>query len=361
MSYKPNFNDPRVIKRIKKAIGFTNSFLSDVKPRGWSTRYIDKFFGQHQHELAIYLRAKLLICTNDRYSKDSGVCKEYIKNQLGITELLSSIEQTTIYPSVSQVPNICVSQVTKEFLKQEYSSELDSKDFKYDDKSSRLWHNLQRVRKPIKQEIFRDYGLKYNYDIQCCAPTLIHQHSQMMQDPMDLYLEYLTKYLNNTKEVRTQIATEAEITYEQAKEIINALLMGAKLGNNQDSDIYKLLNGDKAKIEFLKQHEYLQGLRNDIKTCWNYIRPTLSKRTIITKNNTTRTLPISNKQKANVYFDLERKVLDASRTYLDNTNNKYFLEHDGFVCGNEVNKEELCQWVYMNTGFKIKLDNKVLP
>jgi hypothetical protein len=357
MSYKPNFNDPRVVKRIKKAIGFTNGFLSDIKPRGWSTRYIDKFFGHQGNDLSIYLRSKLLICTNDRYSKDSGICKEYIKNSNGIIELSKYI----LHPSVIQVsdPIICVVQLSKDFIKEEYKKELTSKKFTYEDKSNRLWHDLQRVRTPLRQEIFRDINLKHQYDIESCAITLIHQHSQMLDDPMDLYLFNLRRYLKERKQVRTELANEAEITYEQSKEIINALLMGAQLGHNQDSDIYKMLNGDVAQIEFLKQHQYLRGLRDDIKTCWDYIKVTISPRYITDKNNKQRKLPISNKQKAYLYFDLERKVLNVIRDYLDRTNNKHFLEHDGFTCEKEIDVEELSKWVKINTGFNINLDHKV--
>jgi hypothetical protein len=134
--------------------------------------------------------------------------------------------------------------------------------------------------------------------------------------------------------------------------------MGAQLGHNKDSDIYKMLNGDKARIDFLKQYEYLQQLRDDIKTCWDYIKPMLPVTYITDKNNKQRKLPISNKQKAGVYFDLERKVLNSIRDYLDNTNNKYFLEHDGFVCEREINKEDMSNWVYINTGYEIQLDYK---
>lgn len=378
--YTPNLKDPRTQKRVKRAIAFCNAFLSDTKPRGWSTRYIDKYFGQQQHDLSKWLRDKLLICTNDRWAKDSGICKEYIKNQIGMDALLKQINSYPIVSqvrsnsiNVSQIPNInsiSVLQVTKDLINEEFGHELKSKKFAYEDKANRLWHDLQRVKKEYKQEIFIENGLTYQYDIECCAPTLIHQYSQQIpqiihnnkwvQGPMDLYLFALRRYLQDRKEVRNQIATEAEITYEQAKEIINALLMGAQLGLNKDSDIYKLLNGDKARIEFLKQHEYLKQLRDDIKICWDYIKPTLPKRSVLTKSGKQRMLPISNKQKAYVYFDLERRVLNASRDYLDRTNNKYFLEHDGFVCQKEINKDELSKWVYINTGFDIKLDKKLL-
>ena len=377
-TYQPNFNDPRIQKRIKRAIAFTNAFVSDTKPRGWSTRYIDKFFGQSQHDLSIWLRTKLLTCTNERYAKDSGICKQYIKNTTGLNELVCSLKTHNSYPSVSQVQNdkdctsntISVSQVTTDFIKDEFHQELTTKCFVYEDKSGRLWHDLQRVRREYKQTIFSETGLKYQYDVECCAPTLIHQYSQTIpeviydgkwiQGPMDLYLFALRKYLSDRKQVRMELAEKADITYEEAKEIINALLMGAQLGHNKDSDIYKMLKGDKARIDFLKQDDFLVQLREDIKTCWDYIKPTLPVTVILDKNKKERRKPISSKQKAGVYFDLERQVLNSVRDFMDRSDIKYFLEHDGWVCDKELDMKKLNKWIENSTGFVIQLDNTIL-
>lgn len=385
MSYNPNINDPRTKRRIKKALGFVGSHLSDIKPHQWSTRYIDKYFGQQQNELSIWLRNKLLICTNERYSKDQHFCKEYIKNSTGYNNLVSLIDLTHSYPSVLQVGksvsttsvlqvqntlSTSVSQVPIDFINEEYGEELKSKNFKYEDKSNRLWHPLQRVRKELKRTIFAQNDLIYQYDIECCAPTLIHQYSQQIpeimdnnqyiQGPMDLYLFALRRYLKDRVEVRNQLANETEITYTESKTIINALLMGAQLGNNSDSDIYQILNGDKARIEFLKQNDYIKQLREDIKICWEYIKPTMTRKQIVTKKGNKRMLPLSSKQKAGLYFQLERKVLESVKTYMDKTNNQYFLEHDGFACKNPIDLDAISKWIYNDTQFVIQLAKEQL-
>lgn len=385
MSYNPNINDPRTKRRIKKALGFVGSHLSDTKPHQWSTRYIDKYLGQQKEDLSKWLRNKLLICTNERYSKDQHFCKEYIKNSTGYNNLVSLLDSTTSYPSVSEVTlasyttsvsevqntlSTSVLQVPIDFLNEEYKDELKTKNFKYEDKSNRLWHPLQRVRKELKRTIFAQNDLIYQYDIECCAPTLIHQYSQQIpeiidnkqyiQGPMDLYLFALRKYLKDRTEVRNQLASEAEITYSESKTIINALLMGAQLGNNSDSDIYQILNGDKARIEFLKQNDYIKQLREDIKICWEYIKPTMTRKQITTKKGHKRILPLSSKQKAGLYFQLERKVLDSVKTYMDETNNQYFLEHDGFVCKNPIDLDAISEWIYNDTQFVIQLAKEQL-
>ena len=169
-----------------------------------------------------------------------------------------------------------------------------------------------------------------------------------------------SKYLKDRTEVRNQLASETEITYSEAKTIINALLMGAQLGNNSDSDIYQILNGDKARIEFLKQNDYIKQLREDIKICWEYIKPTMTRKQITTKKGHKRILPLSSNQKAGLYFQLERKVLNSVKTYMDKTNNQYFLEHDGFVCKNLINLDAISDWIYNDTQFVIQLAKEQL-
>ena len=365
MSYEPNYNDPRVRKRIKKALGFVGSCFSETKPKGWSTRYIDKYLGHQKENLSKYLRSNLLICINDRYNKDTGLCKKYIKNSTGYNLIRSSLNNISLYYSVSEVGEIT------DWVKDEYKTELTTMSFKYEDKSNRLWHPLQRVRKQYKKIVFSEVGLKYQYDIQCCAPTLIHQYSQKIpeiitdnkyiQGPMDLYLFALRSYLQDRKLIRTQLATEAEMSEDHIKVIINALLAGAQLSNNKKSDIYKLLDGDIAQIEYLKQHPYIIQLRSDIKTCWDYLKPTIYRRSIINKNNKKQVLPISSKQKANTYFELERLVLESVVEFMKQSGDiQYFLEHDGWVCNKELDKELLIKWIKDKTGYDIQLDVVVL-
>lgn len=365
MCYEPNYNDPSVRKRIRKALGFVGSCLSETEPHAWSTRYIDKHLGHQKENLSKYLRFNLLSCVSDRYSKDTGVCKKYIKNKTGYDLVNNLLNNITQYPSVSEVGLI------QDWVKTEYKNELSTLDFTYDDKSHRLWHPLQRVKKQYKKEVFTEVGLKYQYDIECCAPTLIHQFSQKIpeilqdnkyiQGPMDLYLFALRSYLKDRKSIRTMLATEAEIPEGHIKVIINALLAGAHLTNNKDSDIYKLLGGDKARIEYLKQHPYLLELRSDIKTCWDYIKQVLPRRSVVNKNNKTQMLPISSKQKANTYFQLERLVLEQVVDFMKQSGDiQYFLEHDGWVCNKQLNEELLIKWIKDKTGYDIQLDMVVL-
>ena len=375
MSYTPNFNDPRVKKRIKKAMGFAIACFNVDKERTWSTRYIDKYFGISSNPLSKYLRERLLICTDQHYSSLTHTAKKYKLNQSGIEFLQACI---------TGVMNTNVLQVQKqgiEWAKEEFHEELSTRVFKYTNKSNRNWHPLQRVRREIKRQVFADSNLRYQYDIQCCAPRLLLQYSQQipeildtntlvgpqnkkralwLQGPMDLWLPNIEAYLKNRTELRNELAQRAEIAPDVAKEIINALFAGARLGLHEDSDIYQLLEGDIARIHYLKQDPFISGLRNEIKIMWEYIQPVMPKRTITTKTGQVKRLGITSKQKWNLYFALEMKVLTAITDYLTETNNKFFTEHDGCSCEREVNQIDLIIFVRTKTGFDIKLDLEIL-
>ena len=366
MTYTPNFNDPRVRSRCQRAIGFVCGVMSETKSHSWSTRYIDKYFGISSNALSKYLRETLLIVTDDTYSFNipgqRGICKKYILNKAGLNSLRENLLITNIqlYPIVLQV------------AEDDHLGELNSGNFTYNDQSNRLWHPLQRYRKEIRTNILADHGYKHQYDISTCAPQLIHQYSQQIperlapegkrakikwqQGPMDLYLFALRRYLNDKEQVRSEIALQLQLPIPAVKEVINALFAGAVISENKDSDIYQILLGDIARIKWLKQDQYIQELVNDIKTCWEYIRPTMPMRTKKTSKGFDKRLAITSKQKWHLYFELERRVIDSVRTYLDLRSIKYFLIHDGWSCDREIDRDELNEFVRDQTDFDLSFD-----
>ena len=356
MSYQPNFDDPRVQRRIQRAIGFASGVMSATRSQAWSTRYIDKWFGVQSNPLSGYLRQQLLIVTDDHWNKDTGKCKEYLLSQSGVNFLLAQLDQdnTQLYPIVLQV------------AQQEYQQELESGSFAYNDQSQRLWHPLQNFRRDVKTQVLESAGYDYHYDIECCAFNLIHQHSQRIpevvvngrwqQGPMDLYLFALREYIRDRTRIRESLAHEAEIDPNTIKRMINALLAGAKLSTNPTTEIYQLLAGDHAKIKFLQQHEYLTRLRADIKTCWDYIKPTLPRRSRTQVSGQERMIAISSRQKWGVYFDLERQVLNEVREFLCECDNRHFLEHDGWSCEHEIDQTSLSHRILERTGFRVNFE-----
>jgi len=377
--YTPNFDDKRVKARIKQALGFSLGVLSPTKSHQWSTRYIDKFFGSQRNELSKYLRSKLLITTCETFMFGSkSKCKEYILNESGVRYLKERLnlfersENTEKNTTQQYIPYCSGSQdinteLVKDAYKSKFNKELTQLDFTYNDKSSRYWHPLQNVRSDYRREILSDAGLQFQYDIQSCAPTLLLRHAQQLVDvfdsngkwkagPMDLWLHAYQSYLKNRKGVRKMIARDLDIPEDTAKRIINALFAGAQIApNNPDTDINKLLIGDKARIMCLAQHHYIIALRRDIKIVWEYIEKTLPQ-VYSNKSGKPRKIALSSKRKWGVYFDLERRVINSVRDYLTESGNKCFLEHDGWTCKNELDITEVERHVLETTGLKIKLE-----
>ena len=376
MSYKPKISDPRVLKRIRHAYGFTKGCISPTKSHSWAKVVIDKYYGRSNNELGNYLRNTLLICTSDRYNKDTGETKQYKSNQQGldyIKQLIigqtseeftqwvqkngykkNMISLTTTTPSVQLLfDHYCVNK----FVEEEYGEELQTLDFNYTDKSNRLWHPIQNIKKNYKKSIFASHHLNYQYDIDSCAPTLLHQYSHKLD--MDLYLFALRSYLKDKTMIRNELAKQLDISPKVIKIIINALFCGARIGLG-DFAISKLLDNDKAKIQWLKQDPYVTELRSDIKTMWSYIEPSMARATKTTKSGKERKVPLSSKKKWQLYFELERQVLNEVQNYLRLTKNRYFLEHDGWATEYQINEHELNEHIKNTLGFDVKFKMEVL-
>lgn len=375
MTYTPNLKDPRILKRIQTAYGFARGVLSSTESHSWSTRYIDKYFGQQQNQLSKWLREQLLVCTSDRYNKDAGKTKEYKLNESGANYIREVIKGNTLVTCEEWIQNnpkedldilygpeqrTYDEHAVAMWIQKEFGSELESGNFNYDDKSGRLWHPMQSVRRCFKKRILAEHNLTYHYDIQCAAPTLIHQHAQKQEERMDLYLFALRRYLSDRNQVRTELAKAIEVDMKTVKVLINALFCGARLGNNPEFALSQLLGNDSAKIAYLKENEFITQLRDDIKTCWTYIEPSMSRTSIVDKNSRTRMLPVSSKQKWARYFDLERTILNHVIDYMKQRDYSYFLEHDGWACSNKLDVNDLSDYVYNSSGYRVIFESELV-
>jgi hypothetical protein len=342
MDYTPNFNDSRVQARIKQAIKFAQSFLREDKPQWLSTRYIDEHFGKQCNLLGKFIRSQLIICVDERYNKDRGITKKYILNKQGFEQLKQ------------QIPGNITEENTEKFKK-----ELEQ-GITYKESSDRKWHWIQSQRRQEKQAIYVASGLVHNYDIKCAAPTLLLQYSQMLDDPMDLYLPALTKYINDRKTVRIELAKQADMHEQDIKVLLNGMLQGQHLSTYRRGTVYELVDGDIAKIKFLQQNEFVAQFKEDISVMWKHISKEMYRRRYADKRGVVRTSPITSKQKSALYRRLERQVLNAVEQYLVKTNNQFVLEHDGWVTKNEIDQKELVEFVRNETGFLIGLDYMTL-
>ena len=336
MTYIPNFNDPRVVRRCTQAIGFTNALVRTSKEVPIATRVIDKHFGHAGDNLSKYLRKQLLICTNTNFNKDTGKCKRYVSSAEGIQLLLKNI-------GLDKAPAI-------DWGKKTYNEELETLDFKYNDKSHRLWNPIQNMRSEVRNKMLSDAGLIYHYDIVCCAPTLLLQYSELVEP------NFITEYIKNRDEVRTNLAKHLEVDKKVVKEFINSLFAGAVISTSPVRAVMNIFGQDKAKIDYIKQDTYINLLHDDIKKMWAPIIDRAPVEYMTDKNNKQRKKAFNSRAKWNVYFTLERKVLNAQIDYMKERNIKSFLLHDGIFTDTEIDTKSMSKYIKDKTGFTVTLD-----
>jgi hypothetical protein len=357
--------------------------ISPIKPHGWSSRYIDRQLGISSNPLSQYLRRLLLITTDHHFNPKSGVTKKYRLRESGVRYLRESVDGLTdlsyaewckinqILPDDNSTTTtltnpLCSTSfggdirksrdydLVSRFCRDEYGTELDSLTFTYERKSNRQWHPLQNVRSEFRVPILAEAGLTHQYDIQCCAPTLIYQYAlRLGQIP----LTYIPNYIANRTIVRATIAAETGLDIKAIKTIINSLFSGARLGLGDDFAVSHLIHHDPVAFEVLKNNDYIQQLRSEIRLVWQTIRPHLESRTITDCLGRTRRLPISSRQKWQLYFELESQVMTSAERYLRESGNQCFLEHDGWSCRQHISIDDLCHQVYQDTGFSIDIDS----
>jgi hypothetical protein len=354
--YTPNFNDPRVIKRVKTALGFTNAMLKDT-PKRMSCRFIDKHFGMSSHKLSRYLRDNLIICVNNNYNKDTGVCKSYVANNSGrvyLNEMIGNDINSTMH-SATQVDSAI------EWAQNTYADELESLNFTYKDKSHRLCNPIQNIRSDVRAELLAKQGLSYNYDISAAAPTLLYQYSLRCGGATGEVLEHIESYIADKDVLRNKLALSTDLSTKVIKQLINALFAGAALSGHPQRALFKLIGCDTAKMVFLQQHEDLTALRNDIKHMWSIIKVDANVRYYsdkFNKDGSNRKIRFGPKDKWNIYFQLERRVLNEIRSYLSVVGSKCFLEHDGFRTTQKIDTIDLQHWIAGGTGYNVLIVEK---
>lgn len=361
--YAPNLSDPRTraktLAKIKVACGWAFATCHD-KETVISKARIDQNLGRSNDSLGNYLRRKLLTCT-DHHIKfgvagEKGCAKKYVLNETGFRELMQVLYGATLL-SADFVPSMQHAQTrecVQAFLHRtanEHVAELASLTFRMEERGScpRLFHRLQHLRKEIKT-LFWESRLPYNYDIQCCAPTLIYQQARAFG--MKGECAAIDALLENPKTFRTELASRIGISYKDAKTVINALFCGAVLGRSPRYELFQLIRSF-PKMNALREDPWIEALRQEIKACWRAI----GNAGVIPRKRDKRgrLVALSCDAKWQYYFGLERIVLDEILEYFAARNIKFFPEHDGFRTDAPVNMRAIEAQISGALDFSIRI------
>lgn len=344
MSYTPNWSDPRVQKKVKAALGWASSCLSD-KPRQWNIKELNKWFGRSNQSLGRYLRDQLLTVVDDYYvwGTAGSKCKTYTLRQQGVVELLNVCDEFSI--TTNTTINLVYNKSTRlsiarDFVHSNYKSAALAGAFEYKDNSNRLWHPLQNLTSDLRKPLMAELGYVYEYDIECAAPTLIYQLALNSDLGPRSNTQSIQQFLADPNHFRTLLSKQIGCDISTAKKIINARFAGATL--RADCNIHKMLGYNYAKLKLLKSCTWFTQFSKDIKKCWDKIKHYHGYG------------KLSPKVKWSIYFQLERSVLNCVRKELIKQNIRYFLEHDGWRCSSYVDPYMLKLQVKKTLGYDVR-------
>lgn len=325
-AYIPNLQDKRVQKRVALVLAWCDLNLYEKEPTRFNAiKHLAPIFGQQQNPLSKWLRHRLLL-QSGRYKIGKSNYK-YMLRKGSIANIRAMMGEAAIEFSDSQK------------YESQFANELASLSFTYADKSSRLWHPLQNMRRDDKSEFWAKH-LPFDYDISACAPNLLTQTASMVGLD-EAKLARVQKYLDEKSDFRKHVQQLTGLTSKQSKGVINSLFNGARLIPHRTCSTFEMLGYDRDALAQLKNDPQVQEMLAIIKEIWSMLSSIVGD---------------SKGSQWKIYFALERDVVDVVHEYLRERDNAFFSEHDGWRCAKMVDTAALSSLVLARTGYDIQFE-----
>ena len=372
MAYKPNFSDPRVKTRIRKALRYVSStFPNDCVVKNLSTLAIHHAnnLGCQTNQSSRYIKRLLLIETNSSYFFGGAVSKtkSYKLNPVGVAFLKAALDTPELdydlfVKTYDQRQSAQQSQQDHaDVLFQQYQDEIATGEFVMTERSNREYHPLQFIKSDIRRQKFRDMGYRYDYDIQAAAPTIRLQKARM--SGFTAATPTLDSYLASKELIRHQLASEAKITYAQAKDVILGLLQGGNLAAVDYCRIYtQILLRNYNAIQVLKQSPFILALRAELRLLWSHLTRDIPRTIHTDRLGRRRQGRVSGSIKSGIYRQEEQVVMSAVKMYIKNHEFgvRLMTEHDGWRTDRLIDVNELKSSIRRTTGYLVQIDMEVL-
>lgn len=328
-TYEPNFSDPRVQRKAQAAVDWVTTYLRSNRDQWLASREIQRHFGSLSRPLGIWLRERLLICTNPHYNSLAGTCKSYRLNANGLNFVKGQL-------------GLDIDQVT---IPKEIENELITGELVYKTQNHRDYHWLQNLPKRIKQQELNRRGYKYEYDIECAAQTLLLQHAQHLglKSPTPA----LTEYIEDRQSVRQTLSKQLGLPTDVVKKILTAIVNGAAVSAWYQSQIFALVNYNRLMITEIQNNQWIQQYQRDLRLMWKKIR---SSRVL------EKSQRFNAKMKSETYRVLEDSVRSVIKKHLRKNKVRALIEHDGWSCDTAIETNQLCFEIKTQTGFVVKFD-----
>lgn len=196
------------------------------------------------------------------------------------------------------------------------------------------------------------HGL-YDYDIENCNFTIFEQIAARYGYQADA-IKY---YLENKADVRRSIASRTDITVDQAKMCLLAILLGAKMTLRTDNAIPREIGVIKAERlysdwQFKAIAEDASNGRDVILDAWPKGRSTLT-------NDLGKRISMKEKPETILAHLLQGVEAKAIRSAIDLYPNEIvLLMHDGFVSTRDIDIDLVERKMFTETGYKFSLSGR---
>jgi hypothetical protein len=313
---------------------------------------LDSIFSTGNNNVAKFLRNNLLICTDEFYSKDAGVCKEYTVNKTGFNFILGKVLEKDPSFKLNDA-ELLYTDVVREIVSDDkkMSLELETKEFSYNLKAYRRWNPLQNIKREVKKRILVEHGLVWDYDVEGCAVTVLVQKA-LKQGLKEKKIPVLLELYKNKNYIRTKLMDEIGISRDKVKDIISGIFNGAKI--NKTGDIYKAIGRCEKTYLKMDSSPTLQRLKIDISTLWAFLKREVleSSGDVVGLANNRR---LTGSDKANFYFKIELLLNNCFIEFCDKLSIKYFLQHDGFTTNKRIDVSLLENLIKETTNYIVSL------
>jgi len=241
-----------------------------------------------------------------------------------------------------------------------------------DKTTGRLISPFQQKPREVKAKYFA--GM-WDIDVEACFYTVFHQH--MMNTVLPWWGKTDNKYpimemaYKQKASFRQTIANDLGVDVNAAKMILASLAFSCGWAFNHHSGINKSLiksrfDPTEVYVKF-KESKLLQGLIVELRKAWpkamaywNNHNDKIGRKIYFVEFISKHTGEVRRRFKpasfrAKIYFELERKVLDAMRClYKDEI---CHLMHDGVIVKDEPNLDLISLEIKLKTGFNVKLSS----
>lgn len=342
VTHPPGWDRKQVRDRVREACEWAELYLHESKPTEVHRDTLQAKFGARGKDIGQYLRGALLIRhTKHNDGHNGGVVKStsYLLNKDNLLLLQSLLSSTH-----SSVAEVVTHRATAQILPPD-TKVVTHCGFEYIDKSHRLWHEAQRIRRDKKDAYWVERGMPFNYDIVSAAPTILVQLAELAGLRAKNLTAVMT-YLAAPKKFRAYVARIAGLDADDAKQLLTSMFNGARLACTPYCSAFNLLGRDKTRMKALQDDLNVSLLVSNIAAVWSALR--LSTH-----------LPLkTGSEKWSLYFEYERAILEIAVQYFNELGISYFLEHDGYRTSEKIDTAELEARVLRELQLRIRLENK---